>query len=138
MDTTGHRIEGGAVLLEHIPVNTTRRILDLGTGNGRLIKLLKKHVPNIAEVVGIDVSSYMIKAARENFDDDAYIKIIEHDLNTPLPYSNEVYSRAKSNAVVSSFAIHHLTHERKRTLYLEVFSRACQRWLIKQPLITYL
>jgi hypothetical protein len=45
-DTIPHRTEGEAVLLAHIP-GSARRILDLGTGDGRLIALLRLDRPDI-------------------------------------------------------------------------------------------
>jgi tRNA (cmo5U34)-methyltransferase len=115
-----HRAEGESVLLDHIPLNA-KRVLDLGTGNGRLIKILNEERPNIEEAVAIDVSPFMLKAIRENFADDSSVKIIEHDLSNSLPY-DESFGGRSFDVVVSSFAIHHLTHERKRSLYSEIFS----------------
>ncbi len=43
-DKIPHRVEGETVLLEFVPHNI-RRILDLGSGDGRLIALLRIDLP---------------------------------------------------------------------------------------------
>lgn len=114
-DSIPHRTEGEAALLEFLP-KTTRRILDLGTGNGRLLALLKtkaKMNPDV-EAVGIDFSPAMLEAAGKRFAADSSVTIVTHNLDHPLP------ALGKFDAVVSSFAIHHLAHDRKRALYTEI------------------
>jgi tRNA (cmo5U34)-methyltransferase len=114
-----HRHEGELVLREHIPYSA-KRVLDLGTGNGRLIKILKEERPNIEEALAIDFSPFMLKAIQENFSGDSSVKVIDSDLINPLPCDE--FEGRLFDVVVSSFAIHHLTHERKKMLYSEVFS----------------
>ena len=114
-DAYPRRAEGEGALLEQIPVDA-RRILDLGTGDGRLLGLLSRDRPGIVGV-GLDFSEVMLEAARKRFADDGRIELVRHDLAEPLP--GEALGRF--DAVVSSFAIHHLGHERKRSLYNEVF-----------------
>ena len=60
-DNLPHGTEGEAVLIDHIPKDANR-ILDLGTGDGRLIKLIKTDRPDI-EAVALDVSPTMYKVA---------------------------------------------------------------------------
>ncbi len=108
------RKEGESILLSHIPSNA-KRILDLGTGNGRLIKLIKSRLPSIEKVVAIDVSPVMIKAVKENFLNDSSIEILEHDLSNTLP------DMGYFDAIVSGLAIHHLTHKRKYSIYEEIY-----------------
>jgi tRNA (cmo5U34)-methyltransferase len=91
-----------------------RRILDLGTGDGRLLALLQVRRP-AALGVGLDFSALMLEAARRRFAGDERIELVEHDLARPLP------ALGRFDVVVSSMAIHHLEHERKRSLYGEVF-----------------
>jgi tRNA (cmo5U34)-methyltransferase len=112
-DRIPHRTEGEAVLLEIVPT-TVSRILDLGTGNGRLLALLKIDRPH-ASAVALDFSPLMLQTARERFKDNPTVEIVEHDLDQPLP------ALGRFGAVVSSFAIHHLADARKRALYAEVF-----------------
>jgi ubiquinone/menaquinone biosynthesis C-methylase UbiE len=59
----------------------------------------------------------MLKVAREHFANDKTVKVVEHDSNIPLPDSIGYF-----DAVVSSFAIHHLDHKRKRALYEEIYN----------------
>jgi len=112
-DQIPHRIEGEVVLLAHVPQNA-RHILDLGTGDGRLLALLKIERPQ-ASGIALDFSATMLAAARERFAGDGTVEVVEHNLDMPLPHLGCF------DVVVSSFAIHHCTDERKCSLYAEVF-----------------
>jgi SAM-dependent methyltransferase len=113
-DAIPHRTEGEATLLDLVP-RDVRRALDLGTGNGRLLALLKIDRPQ-AQALALDFSPTMLQATRERFIGDPTIRVIEHNMDTPLP------DLGHFDAIVSSFAIHHCTHARKRALYKEIFA----------------
>jgi tRNA (cmo5U34)-methyltransferase len=115
-DAYPRRAEGEGALLEQVPCDA-RRVLDLGTGDGRLLGLLSHDRPGMFGV-GLDFSEPMLQAAHERFADERRITLINHDLAEPLP--GEALGRF--DVVVSSFAIHHLEDERKRSLYGEVFN----------------
>jgi tRNA (cmo5U34)-methyltransferase len=112
-DLISHRSEGEAALLEFIPA-ATRRILDLGTGDGRLLALVRGAHPD-TNAVAVDFSPAMLDAARKRFAEDPRVSVVEHNMDSSLP------PLGPFDAVISSFAIHHLVHERKRVLYREIF-----------------
>jgi SAM-dependent methyltransferase len=112
-DGIPHRAEGEAVVVELLPEGL-RRVLDLGCGDGRLLALALSERPE-ARGIAVDFSPEMLAAAEARFADDARVSVIEHDLNESLP------EMGVFDAVVSSFAIHHLTDRRKRELYQEIF-----------------
>jgi tRNA (cmo5U34)-methyltransferase len=112
-DSIPHRVEGESTLLEFLPAQASR-ILDLGSGAGRLLSLVKRACP-AASFVAVDFSNTMILALRQNFGSDAAVSVVRHDLSNPLP------DLGSFDAIVSSFAIHHLHHRRKRELYAEIF-----------------
>jgi tRNA (cmo5U34)-methyltransferase len=112
-DEVPHRAEGESVLAEQVP-RDARRILDLGTGDGRLLALLQADRPQML-CVALDFSEHMLEAARKRFAGDERIELVKHDFTRPLP------ALGRFDVVVSSMAIHHLEHERKRSLYGEIF-----------------
>jgi len=111
-DQISHRNEGEAALTEFIPAST-RRILDLGTGDGRLLALVRRLHPD-TEAVAVDFSAPMLEAVRNRFGGDPRVTVVDHNMDSPLP------PLGKFDAVISSFAIHHLVHERKHALYAEI------------------
>jgi tRNA (cmo5U34)-methyltransferase len=114
-DKLPHRTEGEKALLDQIPLNI-KRVLDLGTGDGRLLALVKVNKPDV-EGVALDFSEPMIEQAKKRFGKDKHVTIVKHDFSSPL-LSRQL---GRFDAVVSSLAIHHLTHPRKKQLYKEIF-----------------
>jgi tRNA (cmo5U34)-methyltransferase len=114
-DKLPHRTEGERVLLDQIQIKP-ERILDLGTGDGRLMALVKLKYPD-AEGVALDFSEPMLERARKRFAEDKNVTLFKHDFSFPLPFDQ----LGIFDIVVSSLAIHHLTHRRKKQLYTEVF-----------------
>jgi tRNA (cmo5U34)-methyltransferase len=117
-DSISHREEGEAALLEFIP-SEVGRILDLGTGDGRLLAMVKL-ARRVTEAVALDFSPAMLEAACKRFADDSSVSVVPHNLDQPFP--DMPLLAGKFDAVISSFAIHHLVHERKRELYAEIFN----------------
>lgn len=114
-DKLPHRTEGERALLDQISPNV-KRVLDLGTGDGRLLSLVLLKNPNI-EGIALDFSDPMISQAKKRFIKDSRVKIIKHDFSIPLPESLGSF-----DAVISSLAIHHLENSRKKQLYTEIFN----------------
>src|SRR5215216_7567723 len=100
----------------HQPV---RRFLDLGAGDGVLSAVLLARYP-AAEAVLVDFSPPMLAAAKERLVPLAtQPTFVEADLATPV-WREAIEAYAPFDAIVSSFAIHHLEDERKRALYGEL------------------
>ena len=112
-DRVPHRAAGEATLLEEIPPRV-RRVLDLGSGDGRLLHLVLTARPK-ARGVALDFSPPMLDALRARFQSTPNVDVVDHNFEHPLP------SLGTFDAVISSFAIHHVVHERKRELYGEIW-----------------
>ena len=113
-----HRSEGEAGLLALLPP-TLGRVLDLGCGDGRLMALVRAARPG-AWGIAMDFSPTMLAAATEQFA-DSDVEVLDHDLDAPAARLGAF------EAVVSSFAIHHVDDGRKPALYPESSTGAARR-----------
>ncbi|PYQ80932.1 MAG: methyltransferase, partial [Acidobacteria bacterium] len=113
-DRVPHRSAGETTLVDEIPA-IVHRVLDLGSGDGRLLDLVLRARPD-ARGVALDFSPPMLEQLNIRFASSPRVEIANHDLERPLP------DLGTFDAVVSSFAIHHLPHERKRQLYEEIWT----------------
>jgi tRNA (cmo5U34)-methyltransferase len=107
-----HRLTAEQMLLEALP-SRVERFLDLGSGDGRMVALVRSRHPE-ARAVGLDASEPMLARAAERFATDPLVELHAHELGLPLPVEGPF------DAVVSGLAIHHLEDERKRELFGEV------------------
>lgn len=107
-----HRQAAEEVLLEALPARV-ERILDLGTGDGRMLALVRSRHPE-APAIGLDSSEPMLNRARQRFGGDPLIELRADELDRPLAVQGPF------DAVVSGLAIHHLEDERKRELFGEI------------------
>ena len=80
-DRVPHRTEGEAVLLEEVPKDATR-ILDLGSGDGRLLGLLLLSCP-AARGVALDFSPPMLERLRERFGSESRVRVVPRREGAP-------------------------------------------------------
>lgn len=109
-----HRADAEGMLLAALP-DSVERVLDLGTGDGRMLALVRDRHP-AAEAAGLDSSAPMLERAAQRFDGASGVRLREHDLAGPLREAPGF------DAIVSGLAIHHLEDPRKRELFAEAHS----------------
>ena len=107
-----HRATAEEMLLAALPERVDR-VLDLGTGDGRLLALVRGRHP-AGRCVGLDASEPMLRRAGERFAGDLEVELRRHDLAEPLREAGPF------DVVVSGLAIHHLEDDRKQELFGEV------------------
>jgi tRNA (cmo5U34)-methyltransferase len=100
-----------------LPLDRPARIAELGAGSGALASYLLAEKPDVS-VVALDKSPAMLaELARLQAEYPQRISIREFDLA-----ASEWRSTLSShNCVISSLALHHLTHDEKRFLFRDVF-----------------
>ena len=112
-DRLPHRGEGEGVLVRDLDRALPGQILDLGCGDGRLTALLLGAYPQSVATC-VDMSPPMVEAAANRFRGDDRVSIVLHDFADELPFEGPY------DAIVTSLAVHHVTDERKRSLYAEI------------------
>jgi tRNA (cmo5U34)-methyltransferase len=112
-DTLPHRSEGEGVLVRDLSRALPGRVLDLGCGDGRLTALALAVYPK-STALCVDMSPPMLEAAQQRFAEDTRVTFATHDLDEKLPFDGPY------DAIVTSLAVHHVTDERKVTLYAEI------------------
>ena len=93
------------------------RFLDLGSGDGAMTQLMRSCAPS-AQAVLVDFSEPMLAGAQRRLGSGGW-EAVRADLSAPG--WQEGLGGGPFDAAVSSYAIHHLTSERKRALFAEVF-----------------
>lgn len=104
-------LSGSEIFLHHydlvardlLAYGTAERILDVGTGPGRLLPALRKTFPN-TDLVGVDISSAMLEQARRN------LSPLEREGRTEIcvaSANNLPFADASFDRVVSTASLHH-------------------------------
>jgi trans-aconitate 2-methyltransferase len=108
-------------ILERMSLEGAETVLDAGCGSGRATKLLLERLPN-GRVVGVDGSPSMIKMAREKFEGDSRVSLINSDLLEVTPAQLEEHAEIKAvDAVFSNATFHWIAdHERLFTRLISV------------------
>lgn len=96
-----------------------RRFADLGCGDGVLTAAILDRFTKASAVL-VDHSVSMLKNARQRFSDSGKrVEFVEADL-AGTKWVTSLPPGGSFDAVVSGFAIHHLSDRRKRSLYAEI------------------
>jgi SAM-dependent methyltransferase len=106
-------------LLRHADTSI-RRVLDLGCGDGVLLAAVLTAFPD-AGGVGLDFSEPMLTRAADRLGGfGRRVELADGDLGAP---GWQQGLSGSFDSIISGFAIHHLSDERKRALYAEIYAR---------------
>lgn len=126
-----HQIRGGVpygadqidIMLRVIAARgaPVRRFIDLGCGSGVLARAVLAQYPHSAAIL-VDFSEPMLAEARQALQEHLHAtQFVTADL-ADSSWGAAVDRSQPIDLIVSAYAIHHLTHARKRELYAEIFA----------------
>jgi putative AdoMet-dependent methyltransferase len=101
-------------VIRHTEITATSRVLELGSGTGNLSAL----IASCGELICVDVSEKMEAVAERKVRHLPNRRFIKADIL-------EVFTQelGKFDAVISTYAVHHLTEREKQQLFALVFNR---------------
>lgn len=85
-----------------------RRILDLACGSGNHLRMYARHAGENGRVVGFDLESGLVEAARSAHQDLPQVELVIGSMNDPLPFPDRSF-----DLCLSSFAIYYAADPRK-------------------------
>lgn len=97
----------------HPAVVAADRILDLGSGTGNL----SLRLDSFKKLVCVDISEKMHEIARQKLAHFSQVEFVQADL---LGYFDD---SPTFDAIISTYAIHHLTDDEKRLLFQKIYNR---------------
>ena len=111
-----NRAKMASIICEILPFHKTAslKFLDLGVGTGYLSHRIIEAFPN-ATIVAVDAAELMIEKARIRLRD--HLQQVTFRLSTFQELPDEEDTLSGLDAVVSSFALHHLYREEKLALF---------------------
>jgi len=89
-------------LAEFFHKQQKRKILDVGTGSGNFIELIRQIYSDYEEIIGIDTSEYAINSAKKSFDQDDQIRFLLMDA-IHMDFKDETF-----DLICLSNSLHHL------------------------------
>jgi ubiquinone/menaquinone biosynthesis C-methylase UbiE len=101
-----------AALVEQAELRPAERVLEVGSGTGTLLVMIKRQHPDVS-VTGLDPDSSALARARQKADAASTAVQLDRGFSDALPYQNESF-----DCVFSCFMFHHLKDidEKRRTL----------------------
>lgn len=99
-------------VIQTAQIMPTSRVLDLGTGTGNLAQL----IPDCQALDCVDISAKMLDLARPKLGHLASVRFMQADLLEAFDLGLGTY-----DAVISTYAIHHLTEPEKFLLFERIW-----------------
>jgi ubiquinone/menaquinone biosynthesis C-methylase UbiE len=96
-----------------------KTFLDLGCGDGILGRAIAKTYPT-AQGIGLDFSEAMLNAAKNHPQNPNNLQFIQADFGQEN-WQKQSLNNQKFDVIVSGFAIHHQSDNRKKELYQEIY-----------------
>lgn len=96
-----------------------KKVADIGCGDGILGRVILNNFQGI-ELTGVDFSEPMLIRAKKNFRENELVDFINADLSNS-GWIDILGNTKKFDLILSGFALHNLTNNRKKEIYSEIY-----------------